>query len=149
MCHEVNCDGTVCGRAFRTRAALQQHRTRAAGGTHDTVHLASFVMTNQCPWCASVFASRAPAMQHVRGAFASGTCSPDWGFLQTEVIDFDSVQCLLCEECFEGAEACSHPSSWPRPGGRLRRDRPGAPRGHLQGGGRADALQAHPRHPPE
>ena len=103
ICH-MNCDMAVCGRAFKTRAALQQHRSRGLGGIHGSVHLAILVQTNQCPWCASALASRASAMQHVRGAFSSGTCKVDRGFLSTGVEEFDSVQCPLCEETFESVQ---------------------------------------------
>ena len=40
-------------------------------------------------------------MQHVRGPFSSGTCKVDRRLLFTEVHEFDSVQCPLCEESFD------------------------------------------------
>eukprot|EP00974_Lingulodinium_polyedra_P086179 8345583-Lingulodinium_polyedra.AAC.1 len=45
---------------------------------HGFSHLPSMlVITNQCPWCMSTFASAAGARAHVRRAVQSGRCLAD------------------------------------------------------------------------
>ena len=83
VCRMVGEDGQRCLKAFPTMRCLLLHQGRATEGAHSTsVHLVSLVITNQCPWCCSVFPSRFSVQQHVRAAFIKGDCKCDNSFFQ-------------------------------------------------------------------
>eukprot|EP00969_Alexandrium_andersonii_P204365 9031229-Alexandrium_andersonii.AAC.1 len=74
---------------------------RRMGKSHAArTHLASLVVTNQCIFCKSAFASRASAQQHTRYAFVRGYCMADMAFLPRPVVVPPQLQCPECgEEC--------------------------------------------------
>eukprot|EP00974_Lingulodinium_polyedra_P022190 2143944-Lingulodinium_polyedra.AAC.1 len=50
---------------------------KAAGGEHGKPHHMQAVVSNVCPWCSSVFVSKASAVSHVRRAFRADRCIAD------------------------------------------------------------------------
>eukprot|EP00971_Amphidinium_carterae_P343591 6483422-Amphidinium_carterae.1 len=66
-------DGAPCGYIAKTRRALATHRTRAHG--HRVMYRCA-ALTNQCPWCARIFASMATTQMHLqtRGSKCPPTC---------------------------------------------------------------------------
>lgn len=99
VCGLPDAMGRICDAAFRTRAACLVHRRcAAAGGGHGRwqgVHGA--VITNQCPVCATVLASRRAATHHLIAALKSGRCRCDATLQSWDLVQPTSLDCPFCE----------------------------------------------------
>eukprot|EP00974_Lingulodinium_polyedra_P039329 3770210-Lingulodinium_polyedra.AAC.1 len=91
-CTEILMDGSVCGKAFSTKHGLACHwaQQRRMG---EQLHVASFVKTNSCPWCQSVFSTKGTAVQHVRRAFETHHCAVDRAYTPTKLQDLHDITC--------------------------------------------------------
>ena len=93
----------TCGAKFSTQKQLAVHRRRCKknGHTHGhLIHINSFVVTNQCPWCKSLFASVESATQHARNAILIGHCAPGRAFMPSDIKVPKDLSCpVCCVEC--------------------------------------------------
>ena len=88
-----------CGKRFATRAALRAHQSwEGSGGEHGLWStLSAAVPTNECPWCQSVFVSRAVAAKHATMAARFGRCCVDNALQAWPLIPPASLDCVLCD----------------------------------------------------
>lgn len=71
---------------------------------------ASLIVTNQCAWCLTVFATRRKATHHVfRAVLGSGQCSADGTSWRHQVIVPLQLRCVLCG--YEARELAHLPDS--------------------------------------
>eukprot|EP00971_Amphidinium_carterae_P132751 2629331-Amphidinium_carterae.1 len=90
-------DGKVCGKSFDSFQKLLMHQRRSSSCYLPFQQtLSSLVLTNQCPWCCTVFSSRTSACHHVIGAFLSGTCRTDRSYIVPPVAIPHDICCALC-----------------------------------------------------
>ena len=70
--------------------------------------LCLFVVTNQCPLCASVFADKVTAQHHVANSLAKGRCNTDMGFKEVTVCEPCSLVCPFHKVTgLDGLSICS------------------------------------------
>ena len=92
VCDKVG-EGGSCGARFGSYKALALHvRTKHKAGNVQAL----VVITNQCPYCETVLASRASAVQHVRGAFKQGKCAVERAKWHHTIITPDDISCSIC-----------------------------------------------------
>ena len=112
ICTDICENGTICGQMFSTLGALQMHRTHMTnkGGEHGRVNIVKMVLSNQCIWCHSAFASVNAAKQHVRHSVMYDQCTVDESFIYRRLPYKQTSVCPLCdinnvyptlEECYE------------------------------------------------
>ena len=124
--HRFQCkqviNGISCDACFETLHSLLLHQQRR--NDHLTpIHISRCVLTNACPWCASVFSSKVAACHHVRGAFLHDRCIADAGYLATEHVELDNSG-LLSLFCQMDLGLAVSPSSQPsQPNKRARSDK--------------------------
>eukprot|EP00974_Lingulodinium_polyedra_P097164 9417150-Lingulodinium_polyedra.AAC.1 len=56
------------------------------------------IVTNQCPFCRTVFSSRQAVARHARGAVETGMCKAGLSTSLTTIIPPSHLGCPLCEE---------------------------------------------------
>ena len=87
--------GTRCQFCSTTRRGLISHMVRAHG-FYDPVQRA--VITNECPWCRSIFSTRLDAQHHACSSFLHGFCRAGGSHVQTEIKQpLLPVECPLCK----------------------------------------------------
>ena len=87
--------GTRCQFNSTTRRGLISHMVKAHG-FYDPVQRA--VITNECPWCRSIFSTRLDAQHHACSSFLHGFCRAGGSHVQTEIKQpLLPVVCPLCE----------------------------------------------------
>lgn len=92
-------DSTICGARFVTKCSLRMHQTHTLGGQHgERSVFYSGIVTNECPWCRSSFASREGASKHSRNAHNVGHCALDQASFPWAVVEPSSLSCPLCDE---------------------------------------------------
>ena len=86
-----------CGKEFRTYKALAAH-IRARHGEASKYYL--YTVTNQCPFCMTVFATKNIAAWHVKKACThpKGTCRPDRAWWMWPLKTPRSLKCTTCED---------------------------------------------------
>jgi len=90
-----------CLSVFNSARALALHISKSKNHAHEHVRLHAFVLTNQCPWCESVFASNMSAFNHARHAIERDGCVVDKAFLPKKLITPTSIVCPMCEKQFD------------------------------------------------
>ena len=80
-------------RFFKDCQSLMQHLRKE----HDMGNLLRILTpTNQCMWCASTFANRMTAQQHVISAYECGRCIADMSIANHPVVEPASLTCKVC-----------------------------------------------------
>ena len=101
MCNLITGD-VACTSCFPSSHALLIHQVMHHGLRKP---LNMFVLTNQCPYCASTFLTREIAMDHVARALAKGECRVDQSAYFTPVHELERNRCLYCSAEFNALEA--------------------------------------------
>ena len=101
MCNLITGD-VACTSCFPSSHALLIHQVMHHGLRKP---LNMFVLTNQCPYCASTFLTREIAMDHVARALAKGECRVDQSVYFTPVHELERNRCLYCSAEFNAFEA--------------------------------------------
>ena len=96
-CQHTLPDGTQCNYHAACRRALANH-VRFSHSWRQIIPI--LVVTNQCPLCHSIFASRSIAINHTRAAVNTGTCKADQGLRLHTLQEPAELVCQLCEEHF-------------------------------------------------
>ena len=105
ICDCTLADGRPCQQGFPTAQALAVHKSSTKGGTHDNLSDISKVsITNKCPWCKNVFSSVLSARNHIRRTLGRGYCGGTGSHVVFEVQQPESLQCRVCEVCFDSVE---------------------------------------------
>ena len=105
ICECTLADGRPCQQGFPTAQALAVHKSSTKGGTHDNLSDISKVsITNKCPWCKNVFSSVLSARNHIRRTLGRGYCGGTGSHVVFEVQQPESLQCRVCEVCFDSVE---------------------------------------------
>ena len=100
-CECVNEDDTICNLVFRSFVGLQTHVRRA----HNFASILDrAVVTNQCFWCLSTFASKTVAQEHMRRALRHHRCITDQSRIPYSAVVPDEIVCPLCPHDFTELE---------------------------------------------
>ena len=76
---------------------LLDHEEKLIHGFHDPVQRA--VLTNEWPWCRSIFSTRLDAQHHAYSSFLHSFCRANRSHVQTEIKQPQlPVECPLCHE---------------------------------------------------
>eukprot|EP00929_Paragymnodinium_shiwhaense_P026285 TRINITY_DN15664_c0_g3_i3.p1 TRINITY_DN15664_c0_g3~~TRINITY_DN15664_c0_g3_i3.p1 ORF type:complete len:1120 (+),score=84.77 TRINITY_DN15664_c0_g3_i3:306-3665(+) len=96
-CMYKTAEGVVCGRVFPSSRALRAHVMKASktGGEHNVLQGVEFVLTNQCVFCGSLFASVYSAKNHVRNALVTRRCHADRSLAAKPLVEVTP----LCKAC--------------------------------------------------
>ncbi|CAE8640657.1 unnamed protein product, partial [Polarella glacialis] len=86
---------------FSSKKGLAVHERHTSGGNHGKPSIASnATVTNACPWCLAVFASKAVARHHIARTLATNICSGGTSNNTFEIQDPSSMVCTFCpREC--------------------------------------------------
>ena len=96
--------GTKCQFCSTTMRGLIGHKV-GAHGFYDPVQRA--VITNECPWCRSVFSTRLDAQHHACSSFLHGSCRTCGSTVHTVIRQPQlPVECPLCKK----TDAANHES---------------------------------------
>ena len=106
-CRETNVNGHCCNLIFSSRRALFAHIRFAKGGTHGTRAMAyTLVVSNQSPWCCTVFNNKIIAQHHVSRMVQTGIC-----FVDVSPVDYvlneAITECPACGDVFGSFAFCS------------------------------------------
>jgi hypothetical protein len=88
-----------CGHGFASQCGLLTH-LRFSHGQRSAYSLAT--VTNQCPYCMTIFASHQSARQHLEFAIQRGRCVADRNLTCRKVMEPPSLECPFCD--FEAHE---------------------------------------------
>ena len=103
--------GAQCQFSSATMRGLISHKVRAHG-FHEPVQRA--VITNECPWCRSIFSKRLDAQHHACSSVLHGFCRAGGSHVQTETRQPQLlVECPLCKKI--AAVECHDSESQPPP----------------------------------
>ena len=83
----------MCARFFKDCQSLMQH-LRKEHGMGNLLRI--LTPTNQCMWCASTFANRMSAQQHVISAYECGRCIADMSIAKHPVVEPVLLTCRVC-----------------------------------------------------
>lgn len=98
-CGAVLKEGVVC--AYIAQSPMQLALHKATARDHIVSFVVAFVQVNQCPWCASIFATRQSACRHVLGSFAHGGCVVDCAFRTSQLHEHAELVCPMCSAAFD------------------------------------------------
>eukprot|EP00929_Paragymnodinium_shiwhaense_P036506 TRINITY_DN1955_c0_g1_i1.p1 TRINITY_DN1955_c0_g1~~TRINITY_DN1955_c0_g1_i1.p1 ORF type:complete len:1600 (+),score=138.99 TRINITY_DN1955_c0_g1_i1:125-4924(+) len=98
VCEDTCENGEICGQRFNSLKALRKHQTssRSKGGSHSLHNVVELILTNQCIFCRSAFATRDAAKRHLRHAMMCGACNTDQGYLNSRVEAVENPTCRVC-----------------------------------------------------
>lgn len=100
VCGAVLKEGVICTYVADSPTQLAMHKARARD--HCISSVVAFVRVNQCPWCASTFATRQSACRHVLWSFSHGGCVVDCAFRPSPLQEHADLVCPLCSATFVG-----------------------------------------------
>ena len=96
VCEHLLKDESICGMRFDEYQKLKMHQARSLD--HKIVRdETTFILTNVCCWCNSVFASRETARNHAIQAFKQNYCRLDRGSPFNVVKEVDYI-CRACDD---------------------------------------------------
>ena len=99
-------DGSTCGAAFQTKQQLAMHIRSTKGGTHGEVPTdAKATVSNVCPWCRAIFASKRVARTHIRMAISKRKCSGRSSNHSFTIEHPQSLECSFCLREHENVES--------------------------------------------
>ena len=95
--------GEQCKAKFNNMRKLVIHQRMAKQHKHAYIHLHSFVITNQCPWCETIFSSQTAAIQHARASMKHDRCIPMLSHFKHKLVPCTHVKCPIpwCDQEFE------------------------------------------------
>ena len=79
-------------------------RISPVGGEHGLFEETRAVICNACPWCASTFASKQSAVQHVRNAVIRNKCVCDLNFFNSKLVPPTDIECPICDVMCDSVE---------------------------------------------